>query len=307
MTRLKQYLYFVFCGMTMGCADTIPGVSGGTMALITGIYHRLIGAIKSADISLLFLLLKGRIGDIWRQLDLGFLLCVLGGIVVAALFVIRVLDLPGLLHSYPSYVYALFFGLILGSVPLVIRRADGPKDRLSWLLCFAAGAALAFFIVTQRPAEMPEGMLYTFIGGAIAICAMLLPGISGSFLLLMTGQYLLILHAVKDLNFAVLLPFLAGCLVGVLSFSRLISWLLREYHNATLYFMGGLLAGSLWMIWPWQHREYLYEGGKEKLIASSPYLPQLSFSTEQLIIAVLAFTGLFVVLGIERMAKKMPG
>ena len=240
-------------------------------------------------------------------MDLGFLLCLLAGIIAAIIFVIKVIGLPDLLNQYPHYVYALFFGLILASVPMVLRRTEGPRDRLSWLICLALGAAFAIAIVTQKPVHAPEGMVWSFAGGAVAICAMLLPGISGSFILLMTGQYLLILEAVDRFDFEVLAPFILGCIFGILAFSRVINWLLRGYYNATLYFMAGLLLGSLWMIWPFQNRQYEFVHGKSKLVSSTPYWPEWQGHLGEVAIIGLMVVGVIIVSAMDRMAKKMPG
>ena len=246
----------------MGGADVIPGVSGGTMALILGIYTRLIHAIKSLNGKAVKSLLTLRFGGFFRELHWRFLLFLITGIGSAFVFFTRVVPLPRLMYRYPEPVYGLFFGLILGSVYLLIRQIKG----LNWvhILFIIIGVYIGYRIVTLVPTDTPENLPFIFLSGAIAICAMILPGISGSFLLLILHKYTFILTQFGKLGGpdtmeagGILLVFVAGMIVGITSFSRLLSWLLDRYYSQTISVLIGFLIGSLYVIWPFQIRDYV--------------------------------------------------
>ncbi len=230
----------------MGGADVIPGVSGGTIALITGIYSELIDSIRSVDATLLRDLAKFRIRAIWEKINGPFLLPVLLGILISVFSLARLITF--LLDQYPIQVWSFFFGLILISVYYVLPRSMTTKS----LISFIAGAAIAYVITSIVPGETTESLWFVFVSGAIAICAMILPGISGSFILLLLGKYDYVLSAVKDLNFTVIAVFGAGCLVGIVSFSKFIHWLLENFKAVTMAMLAGFMLGSLNKIWPWK-------------------------------------------------------
>jgi len=247
----------------MGSADIVPGVSGGTMALITGIYDRLIYAIKSVDKDTLVNVLKFRLSSVFKTFHWKFLTLLFTGIILAIAFFTKVVPLQIYMFTHPEIVYGLFFGLIVGSIVLLI--AEISPDKRGWKNMFplVAGALFGFWIVTLVPTDTPEAAWFVFLSGSIAICAMILPGISGSYLLLIMRKYEYILTQVGsigtvDTGTAILnlIPFFAGAAVGIILFSRVLSWLLNNFHAKTLLVLIGFLIGSLYVIWPYQNREF---------------------------------------------------
>ena len=262
-TRLKEGPMLIIKGFLMGGADVIPGVSGGTMALILGIYSRLIHAIKSFDSKAVKSVLRFRFGDFLKEFHWRFLVFLISGIISAFVFFTRVVPLPKLMYRYPEPVYGLFFGLILGSVYLLIRQIKG----LNWvhILFIVIGVYIGYRVVTLVPTDTPESLPFIFVSGAIAICAMILPGISGSFLLLILHKYTFILTQFGKLGGpntmeagGILLVFIAGMVVGITSFSRVLSWFLDRYYSQTISVLIGFLIGSLYVIWPFQIRDYIH-------------------------------------------------
>jgi putative membrane protein len=233
----------------MGAADIVPGVSGGTMALILGIYERLILSLRSlARPPFLQALLRGRLAEAFRLADGAFLLALAAGIFTSVLSLARLLT--HLLEARPEFVYAFFFGLILASVVLVARRIER-VTAWSWIL-FTLGTGGAFLLVGLTPASTPDAPWFVFLTGAVAISALLLPGISGAFVLVLLGKYSYVLAAVSRGDVASLAVVAAGAVFGVLSFSQLLGWLFRKYHDATLALLCGVMFGALRKVWPWQ-------------------------------------------------------
>jgi len=288
-------------GFCMGSADIIPGVSGGTMALILGIYERLLGAIRSFDRNWLDDVLNLQLRRAFARNDLKFLLPLALGIVGAILFFTRVIPLPTLIVSQAEIVYGLFFGLILASILVLMREVDhyGPAE----LVTTAAGALFGFAVVNLVPVETPTALWFIFLCGFVAISAMLLPGISGSFILLILGKYAYIIDALGTFNVPVIVTFAAGAVAGLVVFSRAIVWLLSHYHQATLLLIKGMLIGSLWIIWPFQEREYEIIHGKQKLVGASPTWPEALTGT---VVATLAclLAGFLLVMLIHRLAAQ---
>ncbi len=248
-------------GFFMGSADVVPGVSGGTMALILGIYQRFIDSIKSVDTVALKALLSLNLRELFVRVHWLFLVVLLSGMFSAILFVTRVIKLPELMFTHPEPVYGLFFGLIVGSVWYVLRGLE--KITIKELLWVVAGTAIGFRVVTLVPTDTPEATWFIFLSGAISITAMILPGISGSFILLILRKYDYILMQFGKLGgsetieaLMVLVPFGIGLVVGIMIFSRILSWLLHHYHIATLCVLVGFMIGSLYVIWPFQDRSY---------------------------------------------------
>jgi putative membrane protein len=291
-------------GFCMGSADIVPGVSGGTMALILGIYERLLRAIRSFDAAWLGLLLRFRLREALARNDLLFLLPLAVGIFSAILFFTRVVPLPRLIVEHPEPVYGLFFGLILASVIILMGEVEryGPRE----VLVSAAGVAAGFAIVNLVPMETPTAPWFIFLCGFIAISAMLLPGISGSFILLILGKYAYIIDALGHFDLAVIAAFAAGMLSGLIVFSRVIVWLLSRFHQATLLAIKGILIGSLWIIWPFQERVFEMVRGKERLVGSSPVLPGSLDATVLISLALMA-AGFVAVLVLHRLAARASG
>jgi len=294
---LKEAVVLVLKGLCMGTADIIPGVSGGTIALIAGIYKDLLQAIKSANTRfakrLIGLDIKGAIAG----LHIRFLLPLFAGIGVAIISLARLMNF--LLIHYPVYTWSLFFGLIAASIYIVGKQVGNWKK--GPLLFFAAGSATAFFIVSLIPVSTPEEFWFIFISGFIAICAMILPGLSGAFILLVLGKYTFITATLKNpfipVNMIIIFVFCAGCLAGLLCFSRLLSFLLNRYNNSTLAFLTGMMAGSMKKIWPWKEIvDTTVIRGKIHVLRDQNVLPD-AFNGEfflAFLLALIGFTGIFV-------------
>ena len=288
-------------GFCMGSADIIPGVSGGTMALILGIYERLLNAIRSFDRAWLDDLLNLRLRQALSRNDLAFLFPLVLGIFGALMFFTRVVPLPELIVTYPELVYGLFFGLIVASVVILMGEVD--RYGLRELAITLAGAWIGFMVVNLVPVATPTALWFIFVCGFVAISAMLLPGISGSFILLILGKYAYIIEALGDFNLPVIVTFCAGMATGLIVFSRGITWLLRHYHQATLLLIKGILIGSLWIIWPFQERTYELVRGKERLIGSDPVWPAVFDGTVAASLACLV-AGFVAVMAIHFLARR---
>lgn len=231
----------------MGAADVVPGVSGGTVAFITGIYDELLGALSRVPEAVL-LLLKGQIKNAWQLANANFLLILFAGILFSVFSLARLIT--WLLETQPIALWSFFFGLILVSCYLVGR--DIQRWNLSRWLAFAVGAGFAWWITVASPIAWGHDPLSLFVAGAIAICAMILPGISGSFILVLMGLYPTILLAVKQFQLSVLLVFAGGCLFGLLAFARILQAALQRFRDVTLALLTGIMFGSLNKVWPWK-------------------------------------------------------
>ena len=288
----------------MGSADVIPGVSGGTIALITGIYENLILALRSIDIHVVRRILVLDIKGALAKVHVRFLLVLLSGILVAILSLARLMNF--LLNHHPIPTWSLFFGLIAASILVVGKHVN------NWLgtagISFVTGIIGATIIVNLIPIATPEELWFIFLCGIVAICAMILPGISGAFILLILGKYEFITATLKNpfipQNMMVLLVFSAGCVIGLLGFSRVLNYLLQKVHNLTLAFLAGLIAGSMQKIWPWKEIvDTQVIRGKVHVIWGHPILPQ-TFGQEFFLSVCLAIGGFIVVLVIERLSRE---
>lgn len=285
----------------MGSADIVPGVSGGTMALILGIYERLLNAIRSFDSTWVLSVLRLRLADALKRNDLIFLIPLFIGIVSALMFFTRVVPLPELIITHPEEVYGLFFGLILASI--IILMGEVESYGLKEVGISVTGVVLGLLIVNLVPVETPTAGWFIFLCGFVAICAMLLPGISGSFILLILGKYAFIIEALGQFDLAVIALFSAGAIGGLITFSRAIGWLLRHHHQPTLLLIKGILIGSLWMIWPFQLRIYEIVAGKSKLVGSQPVWPEALDSTFGASIGFMV-AGFVLVMVIHRISRR---
>ena len=280
VTTTKEIPSLFVKGFMMGSADVVPGVSGGTMALILGIYQRLIDAIKSVDTNTLKSLLSLKISDVFKQVHWFFLVVLLSGILSAIMFVTRVIKLPELMFTNPEPVYGLFFGLIVGSVWYVLKGLG--KLTVGNVLWIIVGTAIGFRVVTLVPTDTPEAMWFVFLSGSLAITAMILPGISGSFILLILRKYDYILMQFSKLGgpetmdaLWVLVPFGLGLVIGIMMFSRVLSCLLHHYYAITLCVLVGFMIGSLYVIWPFQDREYSESVRSEQVEFNDPIILEL--------------------------------
>lgn len=256
MRKLKDYLMIAVKGACMGGADVIPGVSGGTIAFITGIYDEFVGSIASVNMEAVRLLLRGRFREFWKHINGSFLLAVIAGIGVSVLSLAGLMQY--LLEHHPIQTWAFFFGLIVASSIFILRGISGWK--LREVLFVLGGVVLGVTICTLSPTQTPDALWFIFLSGAIAICAMILPGISGSFILLILGKYEYIMGAITGLfsgdfasNFLILCVFLIGAVVGILGFSKFLNWLLARWNKETLIVLAGFIIGSLVKVWPWSN------------------------------------------------------
>ncbi|MDL2313563.1 DUF368 domain-containing protein [Desulfovibrio sp. OttesenSCG-928-C14] len=250
---MKQILRFLFSGLAMGAADVVPGVSGGTIAFILGIYPRLLSAIEAFNLRFIRLLLRLRLREALALIPWDFLLPLLCGIGFSIFSLAKAVTYA--LGAWPVVIWSFFFGLILASILILSRdlRLAAPG---TWL-ALALGAAAGWLIGGAQAVDLGQSLPIFFFSGFIAICAMILPGISGAFILVLLGQYQHVIQAVADLNFTVLGVFALGCLCGLVSFARLLNRLLKLYPNALTAFLTGLMGGSLRSIWPWRGPEGL--------------------------------------------------
>ena len=286
-------------GMAMGAADIVPGGSGGTIALITGIYDRLIRAIVAADGQALAMLLGGRWRDLWYRLDGAFLSVLLSGILVAIFTLAS--GIHWLLSAYPQPLWAFFSGLILAS-GLMLLRNEVLLDDAFRITSFAAGVSAAVAVSFMPPVAMMSGLPGLFIAGAVAICAMILPGISGSFMLVLMGMYSPVLAAVKGFHVGELAVLAAGCVTGLLCFARLLDRLLRRHRLIAMAFLSGVLMGSLVTVWPW--RATVMGTGGETALITRPVWP-VDVVTPQLGLCVIAFVaGLVLVFGVQWLGSR---
>lgn len=243
----------------MGAADVIPGVSGGTIAFIMGIYDEFVGSIARIDSEAVKLLLKGRLRDFWKHINGSFLLALVAGIGVSVVVLAGLMQM--LLSDFPIQTWAFFFGLIVASSIFILRGISGWKVRDGLLLVL--GCVLGVVVCTLSPTKTPDALWFIFLSGATAICAMILPGISGSFILLILGKYQYIMGCISGLvagenigaNLLTLAVFLVGAVVGIISFSKFLHWLLARWNKETLIVLAGFIIGSLVKVWPWSNME----------------------------------------------------
>lgn len=286
---MKNYVQWVIKGLAMGTADIVPGVSGGTLAFILGIYERLLKALTSFNVAAIRLLFRGQIKALWQHIDGAFLLCLFGGILFAIFSLANLIVY--LLEFHPVPLWAFFNGLIIASLPLLVRNIQW--NALRGIL-FVLGAVFAMLITTLTPMQTNPSAWLFFIAGFIAICAMILPGISGSFLLLIMGMYAPMTAAVSGLQFGVLILFALGCVTGLMIFSRVLTFALKRAHDAMLALLSGIVLGALFRIWPWQIENQLV----------SPTAYSEYFGSSQLGYAVLAFIiGALVIRGLLQLEK----
>ncbi len=302
---MKKVVMLFLKGMAMGAADVVPGVSGGTIAFISGIYDELLRSLARIPEAALQLL-RGRVGAAWQTANCNFLLILFAGVLTSIFSLARLIT--WLLEAHPIPLWSFFFGLILISTYLVGREISRWHwSRMLMLLC---GTAFAFWITVVSPIQLEGTPLILFFAGALAICAMILPGISGSFILLILGLYAVVLAAVKSLDLTLLAVFAAGCVIGLLCFARILSWLLERLRDLTLAFLCGLMLGSLNKVWPWKQTLEWQQGsdGRQTPLVQQNLLPHdfalASGQDSQLALAlVLAVCGVLLVWVLERFAS----
>ncbi|MFO8011192.1 MAG: DUF368 domain-containing protein [Dehalococcoidia bacterium] len=302
---MKEYFLLILKGMGVGAANVIPGVSGGTVALITGIFERLINSIKSFDFTAARLLLSGRFRDFATHTNLLFLTTVFIGVAIAIVALARILE--PLFDDHPIYIWSFFFGLILASVYFVGKTVN--RWSLRVIISFVAGAACALAVsLISNMAGGNDAVWYVFICGIVAICSMILPGLSGSYVLLLMGNYeLVVIDAVNEFDLGVLIPLIAGAIVGLVSFSRLLSWVFRTFRNMTIALLTGFIFGSLAMLWPWKEEvTRVLKDGTETVVRYDRYFPD-SFTGEVVAAIGLMIAGIVVIWGFEKLAQVKSG
>lgn len=289
----------------MGGADVVPGVSGGTIAFITGIYETLLNSIKSVDLQALNYLKKFQIKALWAHVNGTFLVVLFAGIITSFLSLSKVITY--LLDTYPIQLWSFFFGLIIISALMVLREIK--KWDVGVFIAIILGIAIAYFITGAVPSETNDSPWFLFIVGAVAICAMILPGISGSFIVLLFGKYEFMMAALKDRNIGDILIFMAGCIVGILSFARVISWLFKKYHNLTIGVLSGFMIGALNKVWPWKETITTYMDRHDVVkplyevnILPNDYLIKTGIEPHFIEAIGFAAAGFFIVLFIDRLA-----
>jgi putative membrane protein len=302
---MLNYIFNIVKGALMGAANVIPGVSGGTMALLTGIFERLINAIKSFDLEALRLLFRFKLREFMDHVDAKFLSAIGIGVVASILTFARLLEY--LFEHYALHVWSFFFGLILASVYFVGKKIE--KIRRSVVLLFLLGAIIAAAIAFMEPAQENASIPYLLLCGAIAMCSMILPGLSGSYVLLLMGNYqLVMIKAVSSFDLAVLIPVGIGAAAGLAAFARLLSWVFKRFHDQTIALLTGFIFGSLAILWPWKEAvlQTFQKGDeiKEKIIGYDYSLPDLS-SMETWIALAIMFAGIAIIGLIEITAGKI--
>ncbi len=298
----KYYIGLISKGFCMGAADVVPGVSGGTMAFILGIYTQLINAIRSFDTEFIKLLISGKIKEAMDHVSMKFLISIGSGILIAVFSLAEILS--WLLENKPVLIWSFFFGLILASVVIVSKSIKNWNGTI--ISCTVIGATGAYFLVCAVPVSTPDAPWFLFICGAVAICAMILPGISGSFILVLMGKYQYILEAVNNRDILTLAIVAAGAGIGILSFARLLNWLLKKYNDQTIAILTGLMLGSLRKVWPWKETlETIVDrhGDIVPLIQKNICPPQ--WDIEFLGAVILIITGLTSVLLLNFWSQKL--
>ncbi len=293
--RIKDYAVLTLKGMAMGAADVVPGVSGGTIAFIAGIYDELINSIKSINMHSLKLLFTGKVAAFWKAVNGNFLFALLLGIAISVFSLAKLITY--LLLNEPVLVWSFFFGLVLASTWFVTKDIKGWNWKT--VAGFVGGAVIAYYITVATPAETSTNLMFIFLCGAIAICAMILPGISGSFILVLLGKYFYVMEAVKTLDLVVLGVFAFGAALGITSFSRVLSYALKNFRNITLSVLSGFMLGSLNKVWPWKEVEKLVSDGHEVMIEHN-----IAPNTEVAEAVVLMLIGFILVYVLEKISAK---
>jgi putative membrane protein len=305
---MKEYLGYILKGLGVGIANIIPGVSGGTIALITGIFVRLINAIKSFGIGALKLLLQGKWKAFAEKTDLYFLVAVFAGVFLAIILLAKIFGF--LFENYPVYIWAYFFGLVFASIYFVGKRVD--KWTVSVVISLIIGTGIAVVISLFNPATENDGFIYLMLCGVVAVCSMILPGLSGSFVLILMGNYQLVaIDAINNRDLDILFPVAIGAVVGLVAFSHLLSWVFKHYKDQTIALLTGFILGSLNVLWPWKKEEFLVDGsgeyilkGGEPIVAKYVSVLPEAFDKEVWIALLLVIMGVFSIVALELTALK---
>jgi putative membrane protein len=300
MRSFRDYLSLSFKGVAMGAANVIPGVSGGTIALITGIFEELINSIKSFNLTAAKLLFTGKFKAFIEHINLGFLIAIFLGVGVSIISLAKLFDY--LFENHPIYIWAFFFGLILASIYSVAKTIS--KVTVGVILTFIIGGAIAITITFLTPASENGETWYLFLCGIIAACSMILPGLSGSFILILLGNYqLVMIDAVNKLDIKTLAPVAVGAGIGLLGFSHVLAWVFKKFKNQTISLLSGFILGSLPILWPWKKEIIEVFGTKSKVVGYEWSFPS-EFSTEVIFAIGLMIAGIISIWIMEKIANK---
>lgn len=307
MKRIIDYIMVAVKGACMGSADVIPGVSGGTIAFITGIYDDLLGSINAIDATAVKLFFTGKFKEFWKHINGSFLVSLFCGILISVLTLAGLMQY--LLEHHPIQTWAFFFGLIVASSIFILRGIEGWNLKAVLFLIF--GVFLGVTICTLSPTTTPDALWFIFLSGAIAICAMILPGISGSFILLILGKYQYIMGAISGLtsgqavgeSIVVLGVFAVGAVCGILAFSRFLHWLLGRFHKETLITLAGFIIGSLVKVWPWSDKAAIVRAQFPDAASVAEASLQIDMQVGSAIL--FAVIGFSLVTGIELVGKML--
>ena len=295
-------LNLIIKGFCIGSADVIPGVSGSTIAFILGIYPKLINAIKSFDSKWLSMIFSLNFRGVLQRPNFNFLIPLGIGILSAVFFFTQIIPLHILVLTHSEIIYGLFFGLVLGSIILFLYKL-GTNFISKYFIFLLFGIFFGVYFISLVPSSTPDDSWFIFICGIVSISAMLLPGVSGSFILLMMKKYAYILNAIGHIELSIIAPFIFGVITGLIVFSRLISYILEYFYQQTILFMTGLLIASLYVIWPFQNRFYEIIQNKEIMISSRPQIPELLNEQVFYSITMMIF-GLLIVIILSRFSRE---
>ncbi|MBN2612255.1 MAG: DUF368 domain-containing protein [Bacteroidales bacterium] len=308
MRTIKDYFALFFKGMGMGAANVIPGVSGGTIALITGIFEELINSIKSFDLTALKLFFTGKFKQFANHVNLDFLVAVFLGIGISILSVAKLFEF--LFANYPVYIWSFFFGLIIASVYFVGKTINNWNAGV--IISFLTGTAIAAVITVLNPATENDGFFYLLMCGIVAVCSMILPGLSGSFVLILLGNYeLVMIKAVTGLRVEILLPVVIGAAVGLIAFSHFLSWVFKKFRDITIAVLTGFILGSVVILWPWKSPVFKTDelgnivtkaSGEQVIKGYERFIPD-SLSTEVLLAIGFMVLGIVIIWLLEKLAR----
>ena len=318
MRSLFDYFVLLLKGMAMGAADVVPGVSGGTIAFVSGIYEELLETINSINLGALKMLKKEGVKAAWKSINGNFIVTLFLGIGISIASLAKLISY--LLEAHPILIWSFFFGLVLASIVYVGKQVK--NWNAGSIVSLIIGTGLAFWITVLPPMTNSNELWFIFISGMIAICAMILPGISGSFILLIMGSYQTVLGAVKDKDLLTIVVFMSGAVIGLLSFSRVLKWMFAKYHDLTIAILTGFLIGSLNKLWPWKetisirvnsHNEvvpFMQENvlpSDYKTFGLDEINEMVYFSAEPQTIFAIGFCvlGAAIIFGMELVSKKM--
>lgn len=304
---MKKHIVLFIKGIGMGAANVVPGVSGGTIALITGIFEQLIDAIKSVNLQAAKLLFTGKFKAFAQHIHLNFLIAVFIGIIVSILSIAKLFGF--LLEHYPVYIYSTFFGLILASIYFVGKTIN--KWNTSVIISFIVGTTIAVLLTLLEPATANSSLYYLFICGIVATCSMILPGLSGSFVLILMGNYqLVMIDAVNNLDLKILLPVVAGAVIGLIMFSNLLSWVYKKFRNQTIGILTGFILGSLGVLWPWKVEQFATDNtgnlilkDGEGIVEGYQWLVPQTFDKEVILAILFMILGIAIIYITETLAN----